>query len=280
MKYLEQILAEEEGPRIRLDLAVLEIASIQFPQLEMEPWLDRLNEIAASLGDRLRNFNDGREFVEKARAYLFEELGFHGNESDYFDPLNSCLNQVLERKTGIPVSLSVLYMEVARRLAMPVFGIGLPRHFIIQYDDGNYAAYIDPYHGGHSVSHREILLLAGGSDPDSGVVPAMLPSMLRRVTKKEIVVRMLRNLQRDYISRRDWPRALETMNLLILAGKKADPELAAAYKLRSALHLELNHYAAARVDLESYLKLDPEAEDRDDISRQITAIHQRLARLN
>jgi len=280
VKYLEQVLAEEDGPRVRLDRAVLELATIQFPQLEIEPTLDRLNEIAASLGDRLRNFNDGREFVEKARAYLFEELGFHGNESDYFDPLNSCLNQVIERRTGIPVSLSVFYMEVARRLAMPVFGIGLPRHFIIQFDDGNYTAYIDPFHGGHPVSHREILLLAGGSDPESGVVPAMLPSMLRRVTKKEIVLRMLRNLQRVYISRRDWPRALETMNLLILGSRDGDPELAPAYKLRSALHLELNHYVAARTDLESYLKLQPEAEDREEILRQINSIHQRLARLN
>ena len=225
--YLEQVLAEEDGPRVRLDRAVLEMATIQFPELAIQPSLDRLNEIAAGLGDRLRNFNDGREFVEKARAYLFEEMGFRGNEADFFDPLNSCLNQVLERRTGIPVSLSVLYMEVARRLAMPVFGIGLPRHFIIQFDDGNYAAYIDPYHGGHAVSHREILLLAGGADPESGVVPAMLPSMLRRVTKKEIVLRMLRNLQRDYISRRDWPRALETMNLLILGGNDTDGGLGA-----------------------------------------------------
>ena len=280
LSYLEQVLAEEEGTRIRLDRAVLEVASIQFPGLEMEPSLDRLNEIAAALGDRLRNFNDGREFVEKARAYLFEDLGFHGNQEDYFDPLNSCLNQVIERRTGIPISLSVLYMEVARRLAMPVFGISLPRHFIIQYDDGNYATYIDPYHGGHSVSVREILLLAGGGDPESGVVPAMLPSMLRRVSNKEIVLRMLRNLQRDYISRRDWAHALETMNLLILGARPGDAGLAPAYKLRGALHLEVHHYPAARGDFESYLSLEPEAADRAEIRKQIAAIQQHLARLN
>jgi regulator of sirC expression with transglutaminase-like and TPR domain len=286
--YLRQILSQKVGdadsPKLRLDRAVLELATIQFPDLEIEACLDRLNELASHLGDRLRNFNDGREFVEKAQQYLFDELGFHGNETDYFDPLNSCLNQVLERRTGIPVSLSVMYMEIARRLAMPVYGIGLPRHFIIQFDDGNYAAYIDPFHGGRAVSPRDILILSGAAEPNSPLVPAMLPSILRRVTKKEIAMRMLRNLQRDYIARRDWARALETVHLLILGigspGGALDQELAAAHKLRSTLHLELNHYSAARADLEMYLRILPDAPDTEDVRLQVEAIHRRLARLN
>jgi regulator of sirC expression with transglutaminase-like and TPR domain len=293
LKYLQQILAQEhdtsnpagneDGRKLRLDRAVLELATIQFPDLDIEPWLDHLNNLASHLGDRLRNFNDGREFVEQARAYLFEELGFRGNEEDYFDPLNSCLNQVLERRTGIPVSLSVLYMEIAQRLAMPVFGIGLPRHFIIQFDDGNYAAYIDPYHGGRTVTGREILQLAGATEPNSAVVPAMLPSMLRRVTKKEIAMRMLRNLHRDYIGRKDWAKALETMHLLILGLTAAgvdDTELLAAHKMRSALHLELNHFTAARADLDICLRLAPDEAGREEIRKQIQAIHRRLGRLN
>lgn len=283
---LRQILEARAGvaeKTQRLDRAVLELASIQFPDLEIEPSLDRLNELASHLGDRLRNFNDGREFVEQARAYLFEELGFHGNEEDYFDPLNSCLNMVLERRAGIPVSLSVLYMEIARRLAMPVFGIGLPRHFIIQFDDGNYAAYIDPYHGGRAVTARDILLLSGATEPDSQVTPAMMPSMLRRVTKKEIAMRMLRNLQRNYMSRKDWARALETMHLLILGLTAAgvdDAELAAAHKLRGMLHAELHHLTAACADLEICMKLTPDQAGREELREQIQVIHRRLCRLN
>jgi len=286
--YLRQILSQPEesqpGAKLRLDRAVLELASIQFPDLDQEPFLDRLNELASHLGDRLRNFNDGREFVEKAREYLFGELGFHGNEADYFDPLNSCLNQVLERRTGIPISLSVLYMEIARRLQMPVYGIGLPRHFIIQFDDGNYDAYIDPYHGGRAVTPREILLLASGGSLESGVIPAMLPDMLRRVSKKEIAMRMIRNLQRDYIAKKDWARALETVSLLILgageAGRGDDRELAAAHKLRGVLHAELSHFSAARADLEAYLAIAPEAPDRAEILNKIGTIQRRASRLN
>ncbi len=169
---------------------------IQFPELEDQPFLDRLNELASQLGDRLRNFNDGRDFVETAQRYLFEELGFHGNEEDYLDPLNSCLNQVLERRTGIPITLSVMYMEIARRLQMPVFGIGLPRHFVIQFDDGNYATYIDPFHGGRTITPRECFALAGAQVPDL--------ALLRRVSKKEIVMRMLQNLRGAYLRAQDW----------------------------------------------------------------------------
>lgn len=267
-------ILEGDAARPRLDRAALELATIQFPDLQFEPCLDRLNEIASHLGDRLRNFNDGREFVEKAQRYLFEELGFRGNEENYFDPLNSCLNQVLERRTGIPVTLSVLYMEIARRLAMPVYGISMPRHFVIEFDDGNYSTYIDPYHGGRTITARECFMLAG--------VTAAGPSLLRRASPKQIVVRMLQNLQRIYLERSDWPRAVETLGLLMLASStEPDPaDMAARYKLRGLLLLELKRHHAARADLETYLRLKPEAADRPEILKQLETIHRWLARIN
>src|SRR5262249_36497968 len=158
-------------------------------------------------------------------------------ENDYFDPLNSCLNQVLERRTGIPVTLSVMYMEIARRLAMPVFGIGLPRHFVIQYDDGNYAAYIDPFHGGRTITPRECFALAGARVAD--------PVLLRRVSKKDIVRRMLQNLHSGYLKRSDWMRAAQTLDLLILAAPPESHELAAALKLRGLLLVELKRFHEA-----------------------------------
>jgi len=278
--YLQQLLAADDGAagnhvKVRLDLAALELARIQYPELEDQPFLDRLNELAARLGDRLRNFNDGRDFVETAQRYLFQELGFHGNEEDYHNPLNSCLNQVLERRTGIPVTLSVMYMEIARRLHMPVFGIGLPRHFILQFDDGNYATYIDPFHGGRTITARECFLLAGAQVPDL--------NMLRRVSKKQIVMRMLQFMRGAYSRLKDWPRTVETLDMLI-AGFSSAPadrvELAPAHKLRGLLRLELKRYQAARADLEQYLNLQPDAPDRPEIVKQIEGIHRWLARMN
>ena len=197
MDYLRQLLLAEAGVG-RLDRAALDLARIQLPNLEHESWLDQINEIAASLGDRLRNFNDGRDFVETAQRYLFGELGFQPNEQDFFDPCNSCLNEVLRRRTGIPITLSLVYMEVARRLQMPVYGISLPNRFLVQFDDGRFATFIDPFGGGRPVTPRECFQLAGVETPEL--------TMLARASKKQILMRMLLNLQRAYMQARDYPQ--------------------------------------------------------------------------
>ena len=198
MIYLQQILSEN-SERGRLDCAALDIARLHYPDLDPQPTLDQLNQLASSLGDRIRNFNDGREFVEKAQQFLFEELGFRGNAENFYDPLNSCLNQVLERRVGIPITLSVMYMEIARRLHMPVYGIGLPGHFLLQFDDGRFSTYIDPFNRGVPLTARDCYSLANAPVPD--------PALLRRVTKKQIAMRMLQNLHRVYVDQRDFERA-------------------------------------------------------------------------
>ncbi len=129
-------------------MAALEIASIETPDLDQQPFLAILDRMASAIAARLPSGATGREFVAAANQYFFDELGFHGNEIDYNDPRNSCLDHVLDRRTGLPITLSVVYIEVARRLGQPVSGIGLPGHFIVEYKDGEFAAYIDPFHSG------------------------------------------------------------------------------------------------------------------------------------
>src|ERR1700733_11055452 len=140
--------AIQDQPEGRLDVAALEIASIETPDLDPEPFLGALDRIASEISARLPASCDGREFVRVANGYLFGDLGFHGNEIDYNDPRNSCLNYVLDRRTGIPIALSVVDIEVARRLGKPVSGVGLPGHFIVEYNDGEFATFIDPFHSG------------------------------------------------------------------------------------------------------------------------------------
>ena len=119
--------AIQDQPEGRLDVAALEIASIETPDLDPEPFLGVLDRIASAIAARLPASADGREFVRVANDYLFGDLGFRGNEIDYNDPRNSCLNYVLDRRTGIPIALSVVYIEVARRLGQPVSGVGSAR---------------------------------------------------------------------------------------------------------------------------------------------------------
>lgn len=267
MDYLRQVLLAEP-PAGRLDRAALDLARIQFPGLDHEPILIEINEIASRLGDRLRNFNDGREFVEQAQAFLFGELGFRANEENFYDPLNSCLNAVLERRSGIPITLSLVYMEVARRLHMPVYGISLPNRFVVQFDDGRYAAYVDPFGGGRVLSVHECFLLAGEKRPD--------PSHLARATPKQILMRMLQNLQRAYMQAHDYDRAILTLDLLIEGA--ADSPI--WHKLRGALLLDRKRYAAAADDLEHYLRLQPSASDAESIRQQIQSIRRWQAQQN
>ena len=275
MEHLLKVLRDEDTSSVRLDRVALELATIHTPGLEAEPFLTQLNQLAAQLGDRLRNFNDGRDFVEKAQRFLFQDLGFHGNQEDFFDPRNSCLNQVLERRTGLPITLSVMYMEIARRLAMPVFGIGLPQHFVVQFDDGNFATYIDPFNGGRPITALDCFALAES--------PVADPSLLRRVSKKQIVMRMLQNLHGAYLRKRDWVHAVETLDMLIVGFSNAPAaatDLAAAHKRRGLFLMELKRFQAARRDLEQYLVIEPGAADREEIRKQIEAIHRWLAKVN
>lgn len=265
--YLRQVLLSDSAVG-RLDRAALDLARIQFPDLDHTPILNQFNEIAANLGDRLRNFNDGREFVEKAQSYLFGELGFHANETDFFDPLNSCLNAVLERRTGIPITLSLVYMEVARRLQMPVYGISLPNRFVVQFDDGRYATYIDPFGGGRPVSVRECFLMAGSKIPDL--------THLARATQKQILMRMLQNLHRAYLQSRDYDRAVRTLDFLL----DGDPSSAIWHKLRGALLLDRKRYGKAADDLERYLQLQPDAAEADTMREQIVTIRRWQAQQN
>jgi regulator of sirC expression with transglutaminase-like and TPR domain len=247
------VLLAGRATDIHLDEAALLLAAIEFPGLDAGQSLAILDSYAVKLAGRLRD-PSGPTFVSEANRFLFDELGFTGNEADYYNPANSCLNEVLATKTGIPITLSVVYLEIARRLDKPVFGIGQPGHFIVQYDDGHYAAYIDPFHGGRLLD-------------DAAPV---------RVDKRQIVARMINNLRGVYFSRRAHRKTVQILNLLI----EADPYAAEEYKQRGVAHLQMEQTRAAKADLERYLELAPEATDRAEIETQLVSLNRWLVGMN
>jgi regulator of sirC expression with transglutaminase-like and TPR domain len=263
--------AIQDQPDSRLDVAALEIASIETPDLDPAPCLAILDRLASEIADRLPASADGREFVRVTNDYLFGDLGFRGNEIDYNDPQNSCLNYVLDRRTGIPISLSVVYIEVARRLSRPVTGVGLPGHFIVQYDDGEFSAYIDPFHSGRALSLEDCRQLARdrtGADPDA--------TALSPVGTRYIVVRILNNLRTSYFRGKQFDKMVAVTDLLI----EAFPQNAEYYKARGVARLRMRQFRSAHKDLELYLKYSPDAQDRAQITEQLGAIHRWLGRLN
>ncbi len=263
MRGLSVLLAGRDS-NIELDEAALRLATIEYPNLDMEPSLQLLDLYAARIGARL---GSGSSFVEVANRCLFDEMGFIGNEADYYNPANSCLNEVLTSKKGIPITLAVIYIEIARRLKKPVFGIGLPGHFIVEYHDGFSSIYIDAFRGGKLLEASDCYALAGAA-PD--------PTLLARASKDQIVARMINNLRGIYFSRGAHRKALQILNLLL----EAYPDSAELYKQRGATHLQLEQTRVAKADFERYLELAPEASDREAVEKQLAALARWLISMN
>jgi regulator of sirC expression with transglutaminase-like and TPR domain len=263
MTALSVLLAGRDSG-LELDEAALQLATIEYPDLEMKPYLHLLDSYAARIGARL---GAGVSFVEAANRYLFEELGFMGNEADYYNPANSCLNEVLTSRKGIPITLSVIYIEVARRLKKPVFGIGLPGHFLVEYNDGFSSTYVDVFHGGRLLEAPDCYKLAGVA-PD--------PALLARAGKSQIVARMINNLRGIYFSRGAHRKSVQILNLLL----EAYPESAELYKQRGVAHLQLEQTRAAKADFERYLELAPAAPDREAVEKQLASLARWLISMN
>jgi regulator of sirC expression with transglutaminase-like and TPR domain len=269
MRALQDLLANEsEWP---LDLAATLIARIEFPELEIEPVLAQFDEMARVIA--ARNPVSGEEFVASMNRYLFEELGFQGNDFDYYDPRNSCINEVLRRRLGIPITLAVVYIEIGRRLQRPVHGIGLPGHFICGYNDGRYSVFIDPFHKGRLLTLSECEDLV---QDRAGVSIENRAVAFRRATKRQILTRMLQNLKGIYYRKQMWPKALQVSNLLVAAYPNAPEEVRA----RAAAQLQMRRFPAAKADLSRYLELAPRADDADKIREQIRNLDKWSAQWN
>ncbi len=211
--------------------------------------------------------------METANRYFFGELGFTGNSQNYYDPRNSCLNDVLTVRTGIPITLAVMYMEVGRRLEKPVYGIGLPGHFLVQYRDTGFSTFIDVFHGGRLLSRAQCFALA---EEATGAEIPQDESLLAPAGKRQIVMRMIHNLRGVYLLRRAYGKALQTLNLLLAA----NPGSAQEYKQRATVQIEMGNLSAGRADLETYLRVAPEAEDRAQVQKHLRTLRNYLAGLN
>jgi regulator of sirC expression with transglutaminase-like and TPR domain len=243
-----------------LAAAALAIARVEYPSLDAAPYLDGLARMGDEARERIARGGIGRlEAVRAFNEYLYDEQGFAGNRDRYDDPRNSFLNEVLERRTGIPITLAVVYLEVARRAGLRVAGINFPGHFLLRASDdastpgGSDFVIIDPFHGGALLSEvdcRELLRQHVGDEA------AFDRSLLEPATRHHIVVRMLVNLKRVYVRMRSFPQARFISDLLLTV----DPSAISELRDRGLLAYHLQDFAAALRDLEEYLRLSPRPE--------------------
>ena len=286
---VDALTAASNAPGTHLAHAALVIASIEYPRLVAEPYLTQLDAMGAAAAQfvrqRVQETGDGSTLscVRALNAYLFQEQGFHGNER-YEDPRNSCLNEVLEHRSGIPITLSLVYMETARRAGLHIDGINFPGHFLVRCPDVgkrvSSGLLIDPFHGGALLSERDCRVLL---QKHVGSEIAFSKSLLAPASRKEIIVRMLLNLKRIYVYMRSFPQAHRVTELLVALTPSALSEL----RDRGLLAYHLNDVTGALRDLQTYLKLssmsemDKEArEEHDQIWEHVKTLRRRVAALN
>ena len=256
---------------VDLALASLIIAEGEYPGLDVARYLERLDAMGREVRGRLPRGQGPA--IECLNAYLFGEEGFRGNVEDYYDPRNSFLNEVIDRRTGIPITLSMVYMEVARRAGLHVAGVGLPGHFLVRAEGRGRAVLVDPFHGGTLLSEADCQRRL--DRVFEGRV-RLEPSMLAACPRKAILARMLRNLKAIYVKADDYARALRTIDLLLTL----DTESAEDRRDRGLLHAAFDCYALAAADLEACVALAPAAPEAPALQARAAEMRSLAARLN
>ena len=196
---------------VDLPRAALYIAGEEYPNLDVDHYLDRLNEMAAGARSLTANNASGETLARTLNRYLFDQEGFSGNAGDYYNPQNSFLNRVMETGIGIPITLSVLYLGLARRLGLACHGVGMPGHFLVKIQELD--LYMDPFHGGQLLSAADCRRLAGNL---FGPSLEWDERLLSPTPGKTILVRMLNNLRLIYSHHRDWSRLVGVLERMLL----------------------------------------------------------------
>jgi regulator of sirC expression with transglutaminase-like and TPR domain len=248
--------------------AALQLVRLFRPGVDPTPTLSRIDRFA---GDILGRLGEGSAPSRRARAldtYLFEELGFAGNTDDYQDPRNSFLDQVVERRLGIPISLAVLYLAVGRRLGIDVAGVGFPGHFLVRVRDDTGTRFLDAFNGGQVLDDADLDARLGSVFGGAAPKVASNPSLLRPATPIETSVRMLRNLKHTFLRREEHADALIAIEGIL----GLEPGLAEEIRDRGMLYRALGRNDLALRDLRRYLRATPDAREAAELTEIIDSL--------
>ncbi len=252
-------------PQLELVRAALGIAAAFNPGLDIEAYVHEVELMAEALGQRAASSSEPPGVLQSLIRYLFTELGYKGNNADYEDPRNSYLNEVLDRRLGIPITLSVVFVELGRRAGLVLDGVGYPGHFLVRWTDpAGKIVFLDPFHQGRTVPEEALLesLAAGGMASERS------KSLLAAVTKRQILTRMLQNLKAVFAGHEQHDRALLASDLVLIMSPWDLDE--------RRDHGLLAHAAGRRdqaiADLEAYLNFRADARDAARVEQQLTQI--------
>lgn len=262
--FIREIRQSDEA--INLERAALYLALEEHPTLDVDVTLEQLDRMAAIVRDRLPESRYPLRVIGVINHYLYEELGFSGNRQDYYDPQNSHLNQVLDRRLGIPITLALVYLAIAKRIDFPMMGIGMPGHFLIRPVVEEMDVYVDAFNGGEVLFRQDCAALLQKLYQE----PVTLRSeFLQPISNRQFLARMLANLKGIAINQNNVQSALAAVERILLLFPNASGEL----RDRGILYFQLRRWNEARQDLEGYLATRPSPDDRSlvqDMLRQIS----------
>ena len=259
----EQFLSQPDN-QINLAEAALLLARLEYPELDVSSYMKRIHKLADEVRSRLPENPNAGDTLNQLNQVLFVENGFEGNSDHYYDPRNSFLNDVLDRKLGIPISLSILYIELGQELGLPLAGVSFPGHFLVKLEIDNGAIVLDPYFGGISLSEDDLEERLQEFYGDE-LKRHHFYGLLATSTNKEIIVRVLRNLRNLYMQEGHWEKALTMADYMV----DLDDDKADALRARGAIYEQLECSASALQDYKHYLTVSPNAMDMGDIRNRI-----------
>jgi len=232
--------------------------TLQYPLLDIDQQLQIMDSMAHELKNFINHKERPTEIINAMNEYIFDKQAFTGNAEDYYDPRNSYLNDVLTRKTGIPITLSILYIELARRINFKLHGVGFPGHFLVKYADNDLEIVLDPFNKGRILTYEDYQAML--DQLYNGQIK-FEKRFLNAVTNEHIVIRMLRNLKDAFVYSYDYNKALMATDMILAI----NPDLAEEFRDRGMIFYYKQLYSDALSNLTKYLEMQPEASDADNI---------------
>ena len=238
---------------------------LEYPELNISKYIEKINEMGNSLKIKIGQVKNSTYHISMLNEYLFDELGFDGAEEDYYDPGNSFLNVVLDKKTGIPITLSIIYAEVAKSIGLNLQIIGFPGHVIVKYKE---EIILDPFYSGRLLTIEDLEEIL---TRNFGEVDVLVPEYLNEATTDQLLTRLLRNLKNAYTQSYAYNNAMKCTDMIL----GMQPESPEEIRDKGILEERLLRYDKAIPLLNKYLELQPEADDVDFILELIKSVREK-----
>jgi len=252
-----------KNPNYNLVEKCLKFAQLlEYPDLDVDEYINKISRIGMSLKESISDVKNPTYLISMLNEHLFENLGFSGDDDDYYNPKNNFLNEVIDKKVGLPITISILYTEIAKFIGLELKIVGFPGHILVKYNE---EMILDPFYDGRLLDIDDLQEIL---DTNFGGELEFVPKYLDEVNSEQILVRLTRNLKNSYVQSFVYDKALRCVNMVLAI----DPESAEDIRDKGILEERLQNPETALKYLNKYLEINPNAEDVDFILELIRSI--------